>query len=281
MCKQNITNLPTEASQVCVKCMCIAKNTRYGIGSTMTELVKLFHRDLYDKEELSRCAKLFFIWKKEVDKQFCQTEYTMSDLKDAHFLSRCCGRERSRLFHGGKSTLRLEYAMKYRLNNSILRRFLELLKCFETNDEAKLYVYSLLEMFRITFIHDVNEQRKQQLPASKRWMIDFISNEVKSLVTNTFDQAHHGLMPAFRSVDRVRSLFTQIVLSPNGPTTKLTVPCFGITCDMVTKRRVNFFCKRLRKSREIQILTKRVSPSIITPPTSPIPDTSDGVGSMT
>ena len=247
----------------------------------MTELVKLFHRDLYDKEELSRCAKLFFIWKKKVDKQFCQTEYTMSDLKDVHFLSRCSGRERARLFHGGTSTLRLKYAVKYRLNNSILKRFLELLKCFETNDELKFYVFSLLEMFRITFVDDVNKERRRQLPASKRWMIDFISNEVKSLVTNTFDQAHYGLMPAFRSVDRVRSLFTQIILSPKGPTTEMTVPRVGITCDNITKQRVKFYRKHLRRSREIKILTRRVSPSKIIPPTSPIPDTSDGVGSMT
>ena len=244
----------------------------------MTSLVNIFHRDLLDSKELSRCAREFGVWKKRIDSEFCKQEYR--DPTDTKLLSRCCGRERARLFRGASSKTRLHFAVSYRLRNSIFSRFVQLLKCISANVHLEGYVFSALEMFRIAFVDDVREQRRNGLPPSKRWLVDYVVNEVECLVTNTFDQALYGPVPAFHSVDRVRALFTRTVISPTN-VSLLIVPNVAMMCDEITRRRVSFYREHLRKSRKVRILTNRLSPSRMIPPTSPMPDTSDGVGSMT
>ncbi len=249
--------------------------------SSSSTLLKIFHRDLSDADELLKCANEFVVWKKTIDKTFCDGEYTSTDAKDAKFLSRCSGRERARLFDRASSTdSKRKFAIEYRLRNSVFSRFLQLLKCVSANDDLKRYVFSALEMFRIAFVDNVQDDRRQELPPCKRWMIDYIVNEVKCLVTNTFDQSLHGRMPVFHSVDRVRALFTRAVESPTNVSI-LHVPNVGMSCDELTRRRVSLHRRRLRKSRKIPILTRRLSPSRMMPPTNPMPETSDGVGSMT
>lgn len=246
----------------------------------MTCLINLFHRDQFKKKELERSAREFFVWKRQIDEDYYEREYQTSGITDHKYFARCCGRERARLLNDCSVTLNVKYAIEYRLNNSISSRFSHMLKCIAPDDDLKYYLFCALEMFRIAFVPEVNHDRRRELPSCKTWLIDYICQEVNLLTSNSFDQAHYGQMPVFHSIDRVRSLVTLTFYSASTPS--LDVRSGLNTLNVATtKNRFLKYRERLQKSRNIPILTRRLSPSRITPPTRPIPDTSDGVGSIT
>ena len=211
---------------------------------------------------LEKSADLFFCWKRTVDKAFDGNNFNRGDI-----VVRYCGREYARLLENAPSDLRKECVSTYRWQNSPAVRVEELLNC-ETDGAIKEAIFCAIEMFRIAFCEDVYQTHCKKLPPSKAPLVEFARREMLGLMNNDYYQALYGVTPLLYSVSRVRALFSPLLEIPRA------IP--RTPNDAQQKYR-----RRLTGGRKIPILTRRVDSLTTTPPTQPIPDTSDGVGSMT